>query len=252
MNDIKVACPSAVSVHNEHGRSKIVLVCEHASSHMPAEFDGLGLPRSKLKEHIAWDIGALQVAKRLADLLDAPLVHANVSRLILDINREPGHRGSIPEISESTEILANKGLSAAARSARVRSIYEPFHETLASVVGRRRFDGGPWVISIHSYTPIYKGFERPWHVGILHNEDMRLSTKLLTALKQDESLIVGDNEPYAPSDGVYHTIERHTASAGYVGAMVEIRNDLIHDATGQSDWAARFHRILMECMQLKT
>lgn len=241
---------SPVAVHNESGKSRIVLVCEHASNYLPDYLNNLGLPASMMVEHIAWDPGALGVAKKLSSMLDARLVYANVSRLMLDINRTPGHAGSIVEISESTKIPGNIGLSDAERAARVEAIYEPFHATLASAAGGVR-DPSPWVVSVHSFTPVYKGVSRPWEIGILHNEDQRLSVPLLAALQKDRNLVVGDNEPYAPTDGVYHTIERHTAPNGYPGAMIEIRNDLISDDAGERAWASRlngiFAQMLLEC-----
>lgn len=239
-----------VSVRNENGSSQIVLICEHASNHVPPHLDGLGLPPEKLTEHIAWDPGALGVAEKLSGLLDAPLVYANVSRLVLDINREPDHPGSIVKLSEATEIPGNTALSDVERSTRCAAVYEPFHAEVDRIIHWRK-QRSPWVISIHSYTPVYKGAKRPWHVGILHNDDTRLSQQLLSALRQDPGLVVGDNEPYAPTDGVYHTIERHTAPFGFAGAMIEIRNDLISDNEGETDWASRFHRILKGMLTLK-
>ncbi|MBB6182311.1 N-formylglutamate amidohydrolase [Pseudorhizobium flavum] len=238
------------SVYNGSGHSKVVLVCEHASNHVPPQLNGLGLPDFELTRHIAWDPGAFSVAKRLSDLLDAPLVYANVSRLVLDINRQPGHRGSIVEVSELTEIPGNKNLTPLDRETRARAIYEPFHEVLRSTIERRR-KANPWIISIHSYTPIYKGVPRPWHAGILHNDDRRLSTDMLEMLRQDPALNIGDNEPYAPIDGVYHTVERHTKPFGYKGAMVEIRNDLIADANGEQEWAERFHQVLTRMLAVE-
>ena len=234
---------TAVGVQNEDGCSQIVLVCEHASNYIPPRLERLGLPPDKLTDHIAWDPGALGVAEKLSDLLDAPLVYANVSRLVLDINRQPGHPGSIVKLSETTEIPGNASLLDVERSARRRAIYEPFHAALDLVIAKRQ-QRWPWVISIHSFTPVYKGVKRPWHVGILHDEDTRLSHQLLGALRRDRALVVGDNEPYAPNDGVYHTIARHTVPFGFAGAMIEIRNDLISDSHGEEDWANRFHRIL--------
>ncbi|UWU25648.1 N-formylglutamate amidohydrolase (plasmid) [Rhizobium sp. CB3060] len=232
-----------VSVRNEDGSSRIVVVCEHASNYVPRHLHGLGLPPEKLVEHIAWDPGALGVAQQLADMLDAPLVFANVSRLVLDINRHPDHPGSIVKLSEATEIPGNKSLSDAERLLRCDAIYHPFHAALEDVVGKRSHRS-PWVISIHSFTPVYKGVPRPWHVGILHNHDTRLSHHLLDGLSNDPDLVVGDNEPYTPTDGVYHTIERHTLPYGFAGAMIEIRNDLISNKEDEKDWASRFNRIL--------
>ena len=236
---------SPVTVRNKNGASQIVLVCEHASNYIPDHLGSLGLPSSKLAEHIAWDPGALGVAEIMSDLLDAPLVHANVSRLVIDINRQPNHPGSIVTLSETTTIPGNVELSEAERSIRCEAIYRPFHARLGEVLAKRR-QGNSRVVSIHSFTPVYKGVSRPWHVGILHDEHTRLSAPMTEALKRDRGLVVGDNEPYAPVDGVYHTIERHTVPFGRLGAMVEIRNDLIAHREGQSDWAHRLHDILFE------
>ena len=234
---------SPVTVRNKNGASQIVLICEHASNNIPDHLDNLGLSDTKLNEHIAWDIGALSVAGILSDLLDAPLVHANVSRLVIDINRLPDHSGSIVTRSEASPIPGNIGLSQAERYTRRDAIYEPFHAELTRVLAERQHCD-TWVLSIHSYTPVYNGVNRPWHVGILHNEDRRLSTPLITALKCYRNLIVGDNQPYAPTDGVYHTIDRHTMPFGRMGAMIEIRNDLIADHEGQTEWAHHLKNIL--------
>lgn len=234
---------SPVSVRNEAGNSQIVLICEHASNHVPAHLGRLGLPDATLAEHIAWDPGALNTAEMLSDLLDATLVQANISRLVLDINRKPDHPGSIVTLSETTSIPGNVGLSDAQRAIRCQAIYEPFHAELERVLAERQ-SSNPWVLSIHSFTPIYKGTRRPWHIGILHNDDTRLSAPLIDALKMERDLVVGDNEPYAPTDGVYHTIERHTEPFGRAGVMIEIRNDLIADRQGQVEWALRLHGIL--------
>ncbi|MFC3725703.1 N-formylglutamate amidohydrolase [Neoaquamicrobium sediminum] len=238
---------TSATVRNKNGASPIALVCEHASNHVPDHLDNLGLPEDKLAEHIAWDPGALSVAEILSDLLDAPLVRANVSRLVLDINREPDHPTSIVTVSETTAIPGNAGISKAERAIRGEAIYKPFHTTLDQLLANRHV--ASCVVSIHSFTPVYKGVRRPWHVGVLHNEDTQLSAPLIEALRRDRYLVVGDNEPYAPVDGVYHTIERHTVPFGRMGAMIEIRNDLIADYEGQSEWAHRLRRILDEILE---
>lgn len=236
---------SPVTVRNSNGSSPIVLVCEHASNYIPEHLGDLGLPNEKLIEHIAWDPGALSVAEILSDLLDAPLVYANVSRLVIDINRQPDHPGSIVTLSETTVIPGNIELATEERLARCETIYRPFHERLDRVLVERH-QRESVVVSIHSFTPVYRGVSRPWHIGILHNDDTRFSAPVTEALERDRSLIVGDNEPYAPVDGVYHTIERHTAPSGRPGAMVEIRNDLIMHHEGQTEWAHRLHGVLAE------
>jgi predicted N-formylglutamate amidohydrolase len=227
----------AVSVVNSEGRGPFVLVCDHASNWVPRSLLGLGLPAEELLRHIAWDPGALELALRMSTLLDAPLVHAGVSRLVLDVNRDPSHPGSIVLFSEDTSIPGNQRLSAEDRSNRVRSIYEPYHQALAKVIASRA--APPRVISIHSFTPVYRRESRPWHIGVLSAEDRRLADPLLELLRADGELHVGDNQPYAPTDGVYHTLERHCSGGGLHSVLLELRADLISDDTSRAKWASK-------------
>ena len=200
----------AVTLENPRGLGPFVLVCDHASNWVPTSLKGLGLPDSELERHIAWDPGALQLARRLSELLDAPLVHAAVSRLVLDVNRDPSHPGSIVTRSEDTDIPGNQEISAEERARRVQSIYEPYHRTLDEVIEQSvARNQSPQIISVHSFTPIYRQEQRPWHIGVLHGADERLSRPLLELLRADGEFCVGDNQPYAPTDGVYHTLHRH-------------------------------------------
>lgn len=222
-----------------------MLVCDHASNWVPPALQGLGLASSDLVRHIAWDPGALQVAQGLSVLLDAPLVHATVSRLVLDVNRDPAHPGSIVSSSEDTRIPGNLQLSAKQRDARVHDIYEPFHRTLASTVEKQSLRHPQLrLVSIHSFTPVYRGLRRVWHVGVLSAEDRRLAQPLLAHLKSDSALHVGDNEPYAPTDGVYHTLGRHSSAGRHRSVLIELRADLIADMSSQRQWANRLHRAL--------
>lgn len=235
----------AVAVVNPDGRGPFVLVCDHASNWVPPSLGGLGLPPTQLDRHIAWDPGALEVARLLSGLLDAPLVHATVSRLVLDVNRDPTHHGSIVTLSEDTVIPGNHELSVEERWRRVQSIYEPYHQALANVIERcvARNDA-PRVVSIHSFTPVYRNERRPWHIGVLSADDRRLAQPLLELLRAGAEFHVGDNQPYAPTDGVYHTLDKHTCARKLRSVLLELRADLIADDKSRNQWALRLSRAL--------
>jgi predicted N-formylglutamate amidohydrolase len=232
----------AVSVVNPQGHGNFVLVCDHASNWVPPPLQGLGLPPEELNRHIAWDPGALELASQMSILLDAPLVHATVSRLVLDVNRDPVHPGSIVTSSEDTAIPGNHALSAEDRSKRVRSIYEPYHQALAKVIECRA--APPRLISIHSFTPVFRRDRRPWHIGVLSAEDRRLADPLLELLRAGGDFHVGDNQPYAPTDGVYHTLDRHSRAGSLHSVLLELRADMIGDHSSQALWAAKLCRAL--------
>lgn len=175
----------------------------------------------------------------MADLLDAPLVYANYSRLLLDLNREINAEDSIVTISEDISIVGNQSLSVAERLHR-QQLYESFHDRAESVIKNKlQQNNNLMVISIHSFTPIYHGKKRPWHIGVLSNQDRRLADALLSTLHEDLHLQVGDNEPYAPTDGVYHSMGKHGEMNNLPCVMLEIRNDLIADNHSQTAWAQR-------------
>ncbi|MGH7513010.1 MAG: N-formylglutamate amidohydrolase [Gemmatimonadales bacterium] len=222
---------------NGDGRSSYVLICEHASNRLPRTLGTLGLPQSELTRHIAWDIGAEQVARRLSRLMDAPLVLQRYSRLAYDCNRPPDAADAMPEISESTDIPGNRNLSPADRLARIREIYRPFHGAITDLLDRRAADGvRSMVATIHSFTPVYKGERRAVQLGILHDQDARLSRKLITSFPGVDARL---NEPYGPTDGVLHTLTLHAAPRQLRRVMIEMRNDLIANERGQDEWAGR-------------
>jgi len=227
---------AAIAV-NTGGRSPYVLICEHASNLIPKQLGALGLPPAELQRHIAWDIGAERVARLLARLIDAPLVLQRYSRLVYDCNRPPDSPDSMPEISETTQIPGNRALTPAARLDRIRGIYRPFHAAVADLLDTRAAEGvGSLVVSIHSFTPVYKGKQRSVELGILHDRDTSLSSKLIKSFPNIDARL---NEPYGPKDGVLHTLNLHAAPRGLKHAMIEIRNDLIDSERGQDEWAQR-------------
>jgi predicted N-formylglutamate amidohydrolase len=229
---------NSVRTTNRKGRSPIVLLCDHASNFIPEAFGTLGLARSELARHIAWDPGAAPVAQRMAAALDAVLIESRVSRLVIDCNRPLDAPDLIPALSETTAIPGNANLSAEQRAERIALAYEPFHAEIDGIVSERLADGRETrLVSIHSFTPVYKRVARPWHIGIIHDDDRRLAAPLIAALQALRGIAVGVNEPYSPADRVYHTLERHARSRGLPCAMIEIRNDEISATAGQRKWA---------------
>jgi predicted N-formylglutamate amidohydrolase len=220
---------------NENGTSPLVLLCEHASNRLPKSLGTLGLADEDLARHIAWDIGAEATARTLAKLLNAPLVLQRYSRLVYDCNRPPESEGAMPTVSEVYAIPGNQNLLPAAKMARIESIYRPFHHAVEALLDQRASEARQTiVISVHSFTPVYKGKARDFDVGFLFDRDDWLANFLIRVFPKDRARL---NEPYGPKDGVMHTLNLHAAARGLKHVMIEIRNDLIANETGQTKWA---------------
>jgi predicted N-formylglutamate amidohydrolase len=238
---------SPVLEQNPAGRSSFLFTCDHYGQFIPQRLGDLGLPASERERHIAVDVGIAGVAERLSDHLGAHLIAQRYSRLVIDCNRPPHVASAIPLISEATTIPGNEGLSRAAAAVRRREIFDPYHRAIAAAIDRRRRDGTPTVlVSLHSFTPVYAGIKRPWHIGALYHRDTTLPPLLLRALKSEGDLVVGDNEPYAVSDETDYTIPVHGEARGLINTGIEIRQDLIADPSAQQRWADRLARILGE------
>jgi predicted N-formylglutamate amidohydrolase len=237
--------PPPVSVQNAGGASPLLLVADHAGVASPRALGRLGIAASEWQRHIAWDIGIAGLAHLLSDALDATLIRQNYSRLVIDCNRPLDAASSIPEISELTPIPGNVGLSDAERAARAREIFSPYHECIEAELERRRQAyRSTALIALHSFTPEFKGVARPWHVALLSNRDRRLAERLLDLFKRERDLVVGDNEPYFVSDTTDYTIPVHGERHGLPHALIEIRQDLIAEDSGQQQWAARLAHVL--------
>jgi predicted N-formylglutamate amidohydrolase len=232
--------PCAYRVATPHGRSKFFIVCDHAGALIPRALCNLGLDDAELARHIAWDIGAAAVAVRLGEILDACVVLQTYSRLVIDCNRPIGAPGSIVALSEATPIPGNQNLSAAEAARREQEVFVPYHERIRSLLDQRLARAAATcLLSLHSFTPVFLGEQRPWHAAVLYNRDPRLARALLAALRGDTNLLVGDNEPYAVGDDSDYAIPEYGEKRGLPHVEIEIRQDLITHPQGQKDWAER-------------
>jgi len=236
--------PAPVGVQNPGAASPFLLVCDHAGRATPLGLGRLGLIDDAFDQHIAWDIGALNLARRLADMLEATLIHQAYSRLVIDCNRAPDHPGAILAVSDGWVIPGNQGLGAAEIAARVSAIHAPYHGAIAAELdARAQARRETLLVCVHSFTPRLAGHARPWHVGVLHGPGSPACEALLNLLRREEGLVVGDNQPYA-MDGTDYTAPLHAWARGADVVEIEVRQDLIADDAGAQGMAELFGRLL--------
>ena len=216
------------------GRRDLLLVCDHASNRVPAEFDGLGLDDAALASHIGWDIGAGALTRRLSALLDAPALLCRFSRLIVDPNRALDHPQAIPAESGGVRVPGNEGLAPAERERRAARFHRPWHAAVAAAVDAM---AAPAVVAVHSFTPVLDAGERPWHAAVLHDDDERLARLLLRALRRRGGLRIGDNEPYTGYSDLTFTLPWHAGRRGLRSAAIEVRQNLLVSPAGVERWA---------------
>ena len=232
--------PAAFQIFREQGHSAYFLTCDHAGNLLPRALGTLGLRPLELERHIAWDIGAAALARRLSDALDAFLIVQTYSRLAIDCNRPPRSPSSIAPTSESTPIPGNQHVGPADAEARQRQIFQPYHDRIGAELDAREVLGRPTIlVAVHSFTPEFKGESRPWHVGVLYNRDARLAHILLALFRGERGLVVGDNQPYSVSDQTDYTIPIHGERRSIPHVEIEIRQDLLADESGQTAWVQR-------------
>lgn len=235
----EIGSTNPVAIENAGGAGPFVILCDHASNDFPPEFGSLGLAPAERAAHIAWDPGALAVSRHLARVLDAVLVRATVSRLVIDCNRPLDAPDLIAAMSEETTIPGNVAFTDAERRHRIAAIHAPYHDAIDRLIGERLAAGRETaLLAVHSFTPVFRGTARPWQVGIVFDRDRRIADGLIDGLKAD-GVCVGVNEPYSPADRVYYTLTRHADRRGLPAVMIEIRNDLIGSEAEQADWAER-------------
>ncbi len=237
--------PEAAAVVNPSGASSFLLIGDHGGKAVPRALANLGLPDAELARHIGWDIGVTALGTMLAGRLDAVFVHQRYSRLVIDCNRSPDALDAMPPISDGTVVPANAAIDPADRDRRVAAVHAPYHAVIAAEILRRRTAGQPtWLVALHSFTPVMRGRPRPWHAGILHNgANDALARAMLAALRAEDDLTVGDNEPYA-MDGIDYTVPRHAFACRLPYVEIEVRQDLLMSDAGIAAWAERLARLL--------
>lgn len=229
--------PSPLEIHNGPAASDFFLICEHAGRLLPRRAGTLGLPETEITRHIAWDIGARDIAVALADRLSAPLFMQRYSRLFCDCNRQPHVASFAPEVSEATVIPGNQGLSEAERRLRAEAVFWPFHNGVTEALDLRlRQNRRTLLVTIHSFTPVFLGRSRPWEVGVMFRADRHFAAPIAQWLQENTSYTVGVNEPYKVSDNDY-AIPVHGEGRRLPCVEFEIRNDLIPDRESAAKWA---------------
>lgn len=237
--------PPPFEVVRPEGSSRFVLTADHAGRLLPRALGDLGLPASELARHIAYDLGIAALARAVSERLDAFLILQTYSRLAIDPNRPPGVPQSIIARSERTDVPGNLGLSPAAVEARQRELFWPYHQRISEELDRRAAGGREAVlIALHSFTPVFMDDARAWHAGVLYNRDPRLARALLARLRDDSTLVVGDNQPYALGDTTDYTVPTHGEKRGLLHVEIEVRQDLLADEAGVKQWADRIARDL--------
>ncbi len=226
---------------NEHGAAPLVFICDHASNRVPPEFGDFGVSAAELQRHIAWDIGAAAVTEILAGRFDAPAALATVSRLVIDCNRNWGDPGLTPEVSDGTAVPANRGIDEAERRRRWERYHQPYHAAIDALVEAKLKAGQrPTIVAIHSMTPAMRGELRPWQIAMCSHTERALSDRVLTALRRNAGIVVGDNEPYNLDPREDFSVPYHALRRGLPHLQVEFRQDEIETAAGQARWAALF------------
>jgi predicted N-formylglutamate amidohydrolase len=240
-----------VEVFSPQATVPALVVCDHASNRVPEALADLGLPREALRRHIAWDIGAATVAKRLARRLGATAILSGVSRLVIDCNRPLGHPTSVCPLSDETSVPGNHGLENETMCQRASAYFYPYHGAISIHLGRIEETTAEVaaLIAVHSFTPVMNGRSRPWDVGVLWNKDPRLAVPLIAALRGGGDLTVGDNEPYSGRECNF-TVDLHGGAYGRPHVAIEIRQDHLSDQDGADRWGDRLADALLPLLAL--
>ncbi len=242
--------PVPVRRLNPRGKSDFLLTADHAGRRIPRALGDLGLAAAERRRHIAWDIGIAGLTRRLAARLDAVAALQRYSRLVIDCNRPPGVASAFPEVSETTVVPGNAGLTAVQKERRRQAIFAPYHAAITAELTRRRVAGrGCVYVAMHSFTPIFKGVARGMECAVLYHRRPRLSHALAALLRAEGDLVVGENEPYRVSDQTDYGVPVHAERNGLDYLEIEIRQDLIATAAGEEAWAERLGRLLPAALE---
>jgi predicted N-formylglutamate amidohydrolase len=244
--------PSPVIVINPEGRSPFLLIGDHAGNAIPFALGTLGLCDADLTRHIAWDIGVADLGDALAARLDAVFIHQTYSRLVIDCNRATGRGDAVPVESDGTRIPGNDTLTGEQRAGRVSEIHEAYHKAIEVEIARRVAAAQVTIlVSLHSFTPVMDGSERPWQIGVLYaGGDEHFAKAVLESLSRYGDLIVGDNEPYLMDD-TDHTVPRHAFRAGIPYVELEVAQSELQRKDGTASWCDRLDKALSDALASK-
>ena len=227
--------------------SRALVICDHASNAFPPGYDTLGLPPEALRRHIAYDIGAAWLTRKLSRLLDAPALLSTYSRLLIDPNRGEDDPTLVMRYSDGAIVPGNARADEDEIERRRRLYWAPYRDAVHDRIEAMQAAGvSPAVVSVHSFTPVWRGVPRPWQVAVLWDADPRLAEPLIAALRAEPDIgpdSVGDNEPY---DGALmgDTIYDAATTRGLSNALIEVRQDLIATQSDAEAWADRLARII--------
>lgn len=234
--------PAPFEIVNPEGRSALFLICDHASHRLPRTLRTLGLQPEQIQEHIGWDIGAAHVARHLSSLLDAPLVLSGYSRLAIDCNRPIHAASSIPMLTGGVRIPGNEGLSEEQRKQRQDTLFWPYHRAIEGLLQRRNKPRA--LLSVHSFTPHFPGQIRPWPIAVVYGQDARLAHLFREELLRDDpSLLVGDNEPYRVTQESDYGIPNYGEKRSIPALLLEVRQDGIATVEDAQRWAERIAKV---------
>ena len=240
--------PHPVEIIEGEASSGVLILCDHASNAVPVDLASLGLPPGEFERHIAYDIGAAIITRRLAAIMNAPAILTTFSRLVIDPNRGRDDPTLVMRLSDGTVIPGNRFIDDAGVAERIARFYDPYDEAITKAIAEGEAIGRPPIIlAIHSFTPVWRGWPRPWQIGVLWDVDDRIATPLIGALRAD-GMTVGDNEPY---DGALDgdTVNRHATCRGLANALIEVRQDLVEREDDAIRWADRLAPILQPIVQ---
>jgi len=216
------------SIYNQNEHSKIILLCDHASKIIPKKYKNLGLSQKNINRHIGWDIGALKLAKRIAKKTSSTLIHSGYSRLLVDCNRSLKSKDAFIKKSEDTIIPGNIGINKNEKIVRANKYYFPYHNQIQKIIEKNlKKKIIPIIVSIHSFTPIYKNKSRPWHIGLLFLNDKRLTSLFSIEIKKNKKLVLGLNQPYKMRLEGDFTIPFFAEINGLPYVLIEVRQDLL-------------------------
>lgn len=244
----KISPGEAYEIVAGAGDMRLILLCDHASNRIPADYGSLGVEACQFERHIAYDIGAAALTRGLARRLNATAVLSCFSRLLIDPNRGMDDPTLIMRLSDGAVVPGNRDVDDAERAHRIAHFHQPYHRAIQAAVAAVKAEGHvPFLVSIHSFTPVWRGWRRPWHVGILWDRDEQVARAMIRGFLAQGDLVVGDNEPYHGAlEG--DTLNTHATKAGLPHALIEVRQDLIAAKTGVDEWVERVAKVIEPIM----